>query len=335
VPIDIPDDGNYELVGLIAQAPNYGDYTALMDGEPMNLDPRKAATSEIPFPGPEVIYNYLPEVYVAKDWELGWVSLTKGRHTLRFVCTGKDSHSFGYNFGINDIVLEKVQPESEEHGAEMAPPSSAPNAGPVYRGQPLSYYLSKLKAASGPARIRILRVLGEFGSDGAAAVPALNEALADNDIEVRAAVVGSLAKIGAENPKGLPGLTKELQDSDAGLRVLAALALKSIGPNAAPAVPQLIAALNDPEVPVRLAVAQALGAIGPRASAAVPALAAKLVDKNEGRLVFRTSMIALGQIGPAAKEALPVLREVAAKRPDSTAAQTILLIEGKEVPTYY
>ena len=74
----------------------------------MNLDPRQAATSEVPFPGPEVFYNYLPEVYVAKDRALGMATLTKGRHTLSFICVGKDPHSLGYKFGINDVVIEKV-----------------------------------------------------------------------------------------------------------------------------------------------------------------------------------------------------------------------------------
>src|SRR5579863_303802 len=60
IPVDIPEDGQYELIGLIAQAPDYGDYQALLDGQPMNLDPRQAATSEVPFPGPEIFYNYLP-----------------------------------------------------------------------------------------------------------------------------------------------------------------------------------------------------------------------------------------------------------------------------------
>jgi HEAT repeat protein len=73
-----------------------------------------------------------------------------------------------------------------------------------------------------------------------------------------------------------------------------------MGPAAAPAVPQLIKALNDPELPVRLAAAGALGAIGPKASAAIP-----------------------------------VLQDLARQHPDRTAAETILMIEGKEVPTYY
>src|SRR5208337_3636499 len=65
VPIDIADAGRYELVAEIAEAPDYGDYVALLDGEATNLDKRKPATSEVPSPGPEVFFNYLPEVYVA------------------------------------------------------------------------------------------------------------------------------------------------------------------------------------------------------------------------------------------------------------------------------
>ena len=67
IPIDILEAGHYELIAMIAQAPDYGDYTALLDDQPTNLDTRQAATSEVPFPGPEVFHNYLPEVYVAKD----------------------------------------------------------------------------------------------------------------------------------------------------------------------------------------------------------------------------------------------------------------------------
>jgi len=339
IPIDIAETGQYELIGLIAEAPDYGDYTALMDGEPINIDPRKAATSEIPLPGPEIYFNYLPEMYVARDRTLGMVTLSKGRHILTFVCTGKDPRSVGYNFGLNDIVLERFVQTSEPADIVSAPESLDTNrasTGPVYRGRPLAYYLTKLKVADGAHRISLLYTIGEFGSDGSAAVPALNAALADQSTDVRAAAVASLAKIGESNPAGIPGLIRALIDSDPRIRGLAALALKSVGPGASPAVAGLATALSDSTEFVRVAAAEALGAIGPGASAAAPALAAKLADKSQGRIVFRSCMQALGMIGPNAKAALPVLEEIVRTgRPDSIAAQTILLIEGKEVPTYY
>src|SRR5262249_13738783 len=103
-----------------------------------------------------------------------------------------------------------------------------------------------------------------------------------------------------------------------------------------PAVTKLSQALDDPVESVRVSAAEALGEIGPAAGPAAHALANKIVDKKEGRFVFRESMLALGKIGPNEKDALPELREVAAKTgPESLASQTILLIEGKQVPTYY
>jgi len=150
-------------------------------------------------------------------------------------------------------------------------------------------------------------------------------------------LVGDLGDSGAGRvvDRTVHGQLEPLADPDSRIRGLSGLALKSIGPKASLAVPQLAAALSDSEESVRVAAAEALGAIGPGASAAVPALAAKLTDKNEGRFVFRTAMQALGKIGPNAKAALPVLKQVANDRRDSIAAQTILLIEGKEVPTYF
>ena len=168
VPIDIPEAGKYELIGLIAQAPNYGDYSALMDGKPMNLDERLPSTSEIPLPGPDVIYGYLAEVYVARDWALGMVDLAKGRHTLTFVCVGKDSHSAGYNFGLNDVVLEKMPDVNSAQAAEAEPVAQpVASAGPIYRGRPLGDYLRKVKSASGAERIKDIHAIGEFGADGA------------------------------------------------------------------------------------------------------------------------------------------------------------------------
>ena len=69
------------------------------------MDTRKPSASEMPLPGPEVFRNYLPELYVARDRVLGVFRLTKGRHTLTFVCQGKDPRSVGYNLGINEVVL--------------------------------------------------------------------------------------------------------------------------------------------------------------------------------------------------------------------------------------
>src|ERR1700746_1522528 len=130
---------------MMAQAPDYGDDLALLDGQPTNLDTRQPATSEIPFPGPEIFHNYLPEVYVAKDRALGMFQLTKGRHTLTFQCTGKDERSAGYNFGIHDGVVKRVlQAPEVPIEAQTAKPALPATTVAIYRGKPLSFYTAKL-----------------------------------------------------------------------------------------------------------------------------------------------------------------------------------------------
>ena len=119
IPIDVPASGRYEIVARIAQAPDYGDYIALLDDKPTNIDNRQAATSEIPASGAHVLHNYLSEVYVAVEAPLGWLNLGKGRHTLSFVCVGKDSRSSGYNLGINDVVLERVIENGNRRGSGL------------------------------------------------------------------------------------------------------------------------------------------------------------------------------------------------------------------------
>jgi HEAT repeat protein len=345
VPIDIADAGRYEFVALLAQGPDYGDYVALLDDEPTNLDKRKPATSEVPAPGPEVFHNFLPEVYVAQDRPLGWFSLTKGRHTLSFVCVGKDDRSAGYNLGINDVVSEKIpasagEPESEtkpQLAPELPPVAAAVRAGvPVFRGLPLSAYREKLKQASDSARPATVRALGAFGEDAGPAAGDVAAALTDPDAQVRSAAAWTLSQIGRNGAAAVPALARALSDSDPHVRDLAALALQAMGPTAVPAVPELVAALSDPVAYVRAPAADALGAMGPAARAAVHPLAERLLAKDEQGLVLNSIATALGDIGPEAKDALPALQQALAMHRISSAAQeAILKIEGKPVPMWW
>ena len=328
IPVDIPEDGTYELIGLIAQAPDYGDYKALLDEQPMNLDPRQAATSEVPFPGPEIFYNYLPEVYVAKDRALGMATLKKGRHTLSFICMGKDPHSLGYKFGINDVVIEKMQDLTKETAIQSMPDPQANASGPLYRGQPLSFYSGQSPDA--------LRAIGNFRTDAASALPTLARDLNDKDAEVRTAAAWAISQIApATNDAAIKALSHSLSDPDPQVRTLAAVALRNTGPQAAPAVPQLISTLNDPVAYVRASSADALGAIGPAAKDAIKPLASSLAIEGEQTFVLRSVSYALGNIGPAASAALPALEATLKSVRVTYAAQSaILKIKSQPVPTY-
>ena len=345
IPIDIVSTGRYELVAEMAEGPDYGDYVALLDGEPTNLDKRKPATSEVPSPGPEVFRNYLSEVYVALDRPLGWFSLTKGRHTLSFVCVGKDNRSAGYNLGINDVVLERISASAGEREPETKQQliPELPQATPavlagvsIYRGLPLSAYRDKLKHATDPARPDVVRAIGAFGEDAAPAVSEVAAALNDPNSQVRSAAAWALSQIGPKGAAAVPALAKALSDSGPRVQGLAAIALKEMGAIAAPAVPDLVGALSDPVDYVRAAAANALGAIGPAARAAVHPLAERLLAKDEQGLVLGSVATALGDIGPDAKDALPALQQVLKMRRVGSAAQeAILKIEGKPVPTWW
>jgi len=338
LPLDIPEDGQYEIVAQLAQSPDYGDYVAYLDGVATNVDTRKPSTSEIPLPGPEIFRNYLNELYVARDRTLGLFKLSKGRHIVSFVCQGKDPRSVGYNLGINELVLEKVlTPESELEAASIEANLPSPGASTiVYRGKPLSYYGAKLNDTPNVNRIECIRAVGYFGSDGASAVPELVTALHDASPGIRSAAAGALAQIGPKATGAIPALAKSLSDSSPQVRDLAAIALRSMGPSAAAALPDLVRALNDPVDFVRAPVADALGAIGPGARNAVPALSRRLLDKNEEGFVLTSIASALGDIGSAATDALPALRQVVDKRRVGAAAEeAILKIQGKPVPTYH
>ena len=100
------EDGAYELSTQVAQGSDYGIYTSLLDGKPAGprlehepgADVRRAGRFD----------GYAPGTYVGLDHQLGWPRLEKGRHTLTFVCTGKNAASTGYTLGVDNVILAKV-----------------------------------------------------------------------------------------------------------------------------------------------------------------------------------------------------------------------------------
>jgi Protein of unknown function (DUF2961)/HEAT repeats/HEAT repeat/PBS lyase HEAT-like repeat len=354
IPIEIPEDGRYEIVADLAEASDYGDYIALFDGELTNVDTRKPATSEIPLPGPEVFHQYLTELYVARDRTLGMFTLKKGKHTVTFVCKGKDPRSVGYNLGIQELVLEKMETKEESAGksAETWGKSSGENKGSAergvagdagarggmeYRGRPLSFYEGKLKSDQAWEKVQAARAVGSFGGEGASAVPDLTKALTEKDEGLREAAAWSLGQIGPRAAgQAVPALAKALTDESAKVRCVAAIGLREMGVKAAPAIPELIHALDDPVNYVRASAATAFGAMGEAAQPAVGALAAKLMLQGEDGFVQLNSAYALGDIGPAAKDALPALQHaLATRRAEAAAEAAILKIQGKPVPRYH
>ncbi len=89
--------------------------------------------------------------------------------------------------------------------------------------------------------------------------------LKDKDVALRQQAVKALGKSG-EAGVAVPALAEALKDENAFVRRDAAGALGGFGPEAKPAVPSLTAALKDKEHSVRQAAAQALKKIDPEAA---------------------------------------------------------------------
>jgi hypothetical protein len=270
VPFDVPEEGEYELVTQVAQSFDYGTYSVLLDGKPVQ-------SAELEHePGADVLPTgqldgYKPETYVGLDLLLGWPRLSRGRHVVTFVCTGKAEASRGYNLGVDNLILARVG-----------------------KG-PWAQSLVRQRAADAVRH---------------APASGLARALADPDPLAREAAAARLAENQLLAAASVAGLATALEDDDPVVRGLAALALREAGGAALPALDRLIARLKDPDPNVRLMSANAIGALGPKAVKAVPALIDAVRRSDDHVHVLRSAASALGAIGRPAASAVPALEEL-------------------------
>lgn len=165
--------------------------------------------------------------------------------------------------------------------------------------------IEALKNENKQVRWRAASALGAIGAEASAAVPALITTLQDEEEYIRRIGAYALGKIGPQASAAVPELLDALQDSDRNISLVAAYALGKIGPQASAAVPTLIAGLQDANAEVRLNAATALGRIGAEAKTTVPALIAALQDKD--KYVRQGAADALGRFGAKGKMAVPAL----------------------------
>jgi serine/threonine protein kinase len=114
-------------------------------------------------------------------------------------------------------------------------------------------------------RRRAVRILAEIGSQAESAIPALIEALNDNDPQgnVRWYAVITIGEIGIAAKEAIPALIKLLKDSKSGIRAWALYALGRMGTLAKEAIPFIREMLPDEESNnVFMAGIEALDAIG-------------------------------------------------------------------------
>ena len=116
------------------------------------------------------------------------------------------------------------------------------------------------------------KAMTQLDSRAPSQLPALLEALRNDEPAIRFGAAHSLGDLGDAALPAVAPLTQALQDRDLGVRVQAARALWRIDRQTEPVIPVLIEALRADDEILRWIAADCLGEIGPRASAAIPGL---------------------------------------------------------------
>ena len=220
-----------------------------------------------------------------------------------------DSDKQVWSFAIS--ALANIGPE-----AKAAVPALIEGFGSRRRGRDrdrrqvqtrAAFALSRIGAAAIPALIEALKTdddglragaakaLAGMGAEAGAAIPALIANLKGDD-EVRREVVEALGAIGAVKP-----LAEALQSADS--RTGAALALAIAGSSAKEAAPAILDLLKkETDVPTRIALLSALPKIGADPQQAVPLLVDGVKDENE-----QVRHAAVNALVPMRAVALPAL----------------------------
>ena len=152
--------------------------------------------------------------------------------------------------------------------------------------------------------------LGKLEWSASLAVPALAQALKDDNLGVRSAAVEALRRIGDDAAQALPALQDVLKDDkgDRLIRAQAAQALGRLGPDAPVDLELLLKVWHDPAAPteVRADVAEALGALK-KTSAAID-LGNELANPKNATEVRRAAAVTLDGFGSDARPAVGQLR---------------------------
>ena len=231
IPFDVEEDGDYELSTELAQASDYGIYTVLLDGKPASApvlehEPGADVRPQTQFDG------YAMETYVGMDHQIGWPRLSRGRHTLTFVCLGKNATSSGYNLGVDNVILARTGTagwaKAAAVKAPLVPESVSGLASALNDPDPV---------------IRGLAAL-ELRNKGRAAKPALGALIAkleDPDVIVRMMSANAVGAMGPHAASAVPALIAACGIENEVTHVLraCAAALGEIGPAASPALPAL------------------------------------------------------------------------------------------------
>ena len=166
-----------------------------------------------------------------------------------------------------------------------------------------------LKDGSEADKIQVVQELGRLSSNANFIIDDLIFSLRnDESHKVRMEIIRALERIGGQANKTVPALIEALGDQNWEIRWSAAGALTSFGKKSAMAVPELVGLLRDSEDYVRNAALSTLGKMGPISVAAMMDEVAKPLDYSEDQLFMRIICIrSLGALGAKAIVSVPLL----------------------------
>jgi RNA polymerase sigma factor (sigma-70 family) len=200
----------------------------------------------------------------------------------------------GYDLGAMDEDDFKVV-EAAEQGLSKVGAQAVP------------VLLDELKKGGKTGRWFALGALSRLNKVAKGVVPAVTEAIKDEDPVIRSRAFDALGSIDPEGTS-VAAVAAAVTDKDKDIRVRAIGLLARWGPKARAATPQLLtAAVKDDEPFCRTQALEALRAVKPAAKSLVPTLAEALKDKEQE--VRLKALDLLAELGPEAKEAVPALVE--------------------------
>ena len=199
-------------------------------------------------------------------------------------------------FVLTIITMLALSAGCKEKAAEQGPAKSKV----TYRCETADHWARMLKDRDPQYRLAAAGALYAIGPDAAEAVPALTEALGDEQVAVRAGAAQALGNIGPAARSAEEGLKKLLNDNDAEVRVSAILAMGQV--TGSPSPQPMVAALKDESPRVREVAGQLLVKLG---QPAIASLKPAVKDKDIG--VRAQAVQVLGRIKHA--DAVPILIE--------------------------
>ena len=107
----VPETGRYEVLAMAMNGPDYGIYSAEVDGIPIGevLEPYSTVVPEAGAKETGEKFDfYATHQTMAKMFVLGRFDLAAGDHMVKFRCLGKHGLAVGHNMAVDNLVLSRV-----------------------------------------------------------------------------------------------------------------------------------------------------------------------------------------------------------------------------------